>query len=192
MCGSNENLCIHHIDGFDETKPENSNANKMITLCRKCHSNVHAGTYEIPKDVLESIGYYDEDGDSNESNEICNGDVTACNTEIEKEKEIEKESDIEVDTRKHSASRRFTPPTIEEVKSYCQERNNNVDAERFVDFYTANGWTQGKGKPIRDWKACVRTWERSSYNNKSKGKRIGPNGVEISDDPYEEIIPGFL
>lgn len=56
---------------------------------------------------------------------------------------------------------RFTPPTAEEVKAYCAERGNNVDPERFVDFYTANGWTQGRGKPIKDWRACVRTWERS-------------------------------
>lgn len=56
---------------------------------------------------------------------------------------------------------RFTPPTVEEVKAYCTERGNHVDADRFVDFYTANGWTQGRGKPIKDWKACVRTWERS-------------------------------
>lgn len=56
---------------------------------------------------------------------------------------------------------RFTPPTVEEVKAYCAERGDHVDADRFVDFYTANGWTQGRGKPIKDWKACVRTWERS-------------------------------
>ena len=56
---------------------------------------------------------------------------------------------------------RFHPPTVEEVKAYCTERGNHVDADRFVDFYTANGWTQGRGKPIKDWKACVRTWECS-------------------------------
>lgn len=55
-------------------------------------------------------------------------------------------------------------PTLEEVKEYCLERNNNVDAETFIDFYEANGWVQGKGKPIKDWKACVRTWERNRIN----------------------------
>ena len=54
---------------------------------------------------------------------------------------------------------RFTPPSVEEVRVYCQERQNGVDAQRFVDFYTANGWSQGRGKPIKDWKAAVRTWE---------------------------------
>lgn len=56
---------------------------------------------------------------------------------------------------------RFTPPTVEEVAVYCAERGNAVDAQAFVDHYSANGWMRGKNK-IRDWKACVRTWERNS------------------------------
>lgn len=62
---------------------------------------------------------------------------------------------------------RFSPPTLEEVKAYCRERNNNVDAERFIDYYSANGWVQGKGKPIKDWKACIRTWEKNSTTTKA-------------------------
>ena len=54
---------------------------------------------------------------------------------------------------------RFSPPKLEEVEEYCRERHNGIDAAHFVDFYTANGWSQGRGKPIRDWKAAVRTWE---------------------------------
>ena len=55
----------------------------------------------------------------------------------------------------------FVKPSLQEVKSYCQERRNRVNPEQFVDHYEANGWVQGKGKPIRDWKAAVRTWERN-------------------------------
>ncbi len=58
--------------------------------------------------------------------------------------------------------KRFVPPTLQEIKTYCLERKNNVDAERFFDYYSTNGWVQGKGKPIKDWKACVRTWERGN------------------------------
>ncbi len=59
---------------------------------------------------------------------------------------------------------RFTPPSVEEVKAYCLERRNGVDAQRFVDFYEANGWSQGRGKTIKDWRAAVRTWERGENN----------------------------
>ena len=55
---------------------------------------------------------------------------------------------------------RFSPPSVEDVRIYCLERGNGLDAERFCDYYAANGWIQGKGKPIRDWRAAVRTWER--------------------------------
>lgn len=56
---------------------------------------------------------------------------------------------------------RFAPPTIEEVSSYCQERGNNVDAEKFVNHYAAVGWKVGRNK-MQDWRAAVRTWENSA------------------------------
>lgn len=63
-----------------------------------------------------------------------------------------------------SSANRFTKPSIDDVRSYCNERHNNVDAQRFYDYYTANGWKVGKN-PMKDWKACVRTWERNTSVN---------------------------
>lgn len=54
---------------------------------------------------------------------------------------------------------RFVRPTLEEVTAYCEERKNNVDATKFIDFYESKGWKVGD-QPMKDWKACVRTWER--------------------------------
>jgi len=54
---------------------------------------------------------------------------------------------------------RFKKPNIDEVKDYCLEKNNNINAEAFIDFYESKGWMVGK-HPMKDWKACVRTWER--------------------------------
>ena len=62
---------------------------------------------------------------------------------------------------------RFTPPSVEEVRAYCFERGNNVDPERFVDFYESKGWTVGKNR-MRDWKAAVRNWERTNNDNRPK------------------------
>lgn len=55
--------------------------------------------------------------------------------------------------------RKFIKPTLEEVKGYCEERNNMVDHNRFYDFYESKGWMVGKNK-MKDWKACIRTWEQ--------------------------------
>lgn len=60
---------------------------------------------------------------------------------------------------KGGKSSRFTPPTVDEVRGYCLERGNNVDAQCFVDFYSSKGWYVGKSK-MKDWKASVRTWEK--------------------------------
>lgn len=59
---------------------------------------------------------------------------------------------------KFNKSGTFVPPSLGEVKAYCLERGNRVDAQRFVDFYSAKGWMVGKNK-MKDWKAAVRTWE---------------------------------
>lgn len=77
---------------------------------------------------------------------------------------------------------RFTPPTVDEVKTYCVERGSSVDPERFVDFYSANGWKQGKNKPIVDWKAAVRAWERSDAQQKAQDQ----NRVRTSAEYREE------
>lgn len=94
-----------------------------------------------------------------------NAQVTSGNTEIEKEKDREKELEKKEDKEKTKGkAKRFTKPTLEEIQAYCKERNNNVDAERFYDYYEANGWKVGKNA-MKDWKASVRTWERNGYSD---------------------------
>ena len=63
----------------------------------------------------------------------------------------------------------FIPPTLEEVVSYCKERNNSVDPQKWYDFYSAKGWMIGKNK-MKDWKAAVRTWERGCDSKPQKSK----------------------
>jgi hypothetical protein len=69
--------------------------------------------------------------------------------------------------KKEIKERKFRPPTLEEVKAYCTERNNAVDPQHFIDYYTANGWKVGKNS-MKDWKAAVRTWESNGYGGKKK------------------------
>lgn len=113
----------------------------------------------------------------------CNTQVTIGNTEIEKEKEIEIDTDKEIDIEQEKPkgkAKRFTKPTLEEVKAYCIERNNNVDAEHFYDYYEANGWKVGKNS-MKDWKASVRTWERNGYDSKPKAQAQKPSSTIMDD-----------
>lgn len=57
-------------------------------------------------------------------------------------------------------SSRFVPPTPQEVDAYCQQRQNGIDGNEFCDFYASKGWMIGKSK-MKDWRAAVRTWEKS-------------------------------
>ena len=72
--------------------------------------------------------------------------------------------------KKVKNNNRFTPPTVQEVKEYCIERMNNVDAERFVDFYESKGWMVGRNK-MKDWKATVRTWEKNSKPKQTEQRK---------------------
>lgn len=69
--------------------------------------------------------------------------------------------------------KRFTKPTLEDVIAYCTERNKGVDAQKWYDYYSANGWKVGKN-PMKDWKAAVRTWERSGNNGGSRSVSFTP------------------
>lgn len=77
----------------------------------------------------------------------------------EKEKEKAKERAKEKDNGDSADEpRRFTKPTVAEIREYCRERGNGVDPQRFFDFYEAKGWRVGN-QPMKDWQAAVRTWE---------------------------------
>ena len=66
-----------------------------------------------------------------------------------------------------SKSKKFIPPSFEQVHAYCLERNNNIDPQAFIDYYSAVGWKVGS-KAMKDWKAAIRTWERR--NNQQGGQ----------------------
>lgn len=85
--------------------------------------------------------------------------------------------------------KRFTPPSVEEVKAYCLERGNGIDPESFVNFYASKGWLVGKNK-MKDWKACVRTWEG---RNSNKPADIEPvysvaTNLEYDEERFNELM----
>ncbi len=78
-----------------------------------------------------------------------------------------------------SASKRFKKPSVEEIRAYCRERNNNINPEQFFDFYESKGWFIGKS-PMKDWRAAIRQWEQRSSGNQSKPQeRVYTGGMDI-------------
>ena len=87
-------------------------------------------------------------------------------------------------------AKRFTQPTLEDVRAYCRERNNNVDAERFYDYYTSNGWKVGRN-PMKDWKAAVRRWERHGWNGYGFGgqqQKMNPSNLPEDANDLRHIF----
>ena len=76
---------------------------------------------------------------------------------------------------------RFKKPKKIEIKIYCIERQNNIDYEAFYDFYESKNWMVGKNK-MKDWKACIRTWER---RDKKK-----PKSMSKIDKQLDEYLKG--
>lgn len=95
---------------------------------------------------------------------------------------IDKDSIIEADKPPAPAPKRykFTPPTVEQVTAYCKERNNGIDAERFISYYEARGWKLGN-TPMKSWQAAVRTWEKNKKGNEN---------IKAAEQDYS-APPGF-
>ena len=109
--------------------------------------------------------------------------------EIEIEKEIEKELEIEKDSSAKSTTtkrKRFEKPTISDIEQYCIERNNNVNAEHFFDYYESNGWKVGKNS-MKDWKAAVRTWERSEYRKPNSKKNSKEDAINVVNNLMNKL-----
>lgn len=86
-----------------------------------------------------------------------NGTINEAINETETINGTINEAGVKAD--KPPSAKRFTPPTVDDVMAYCRENDYGVDAERFIDYYSAKGWMVGKNK-MKDWKAAVRNWAR--------------------------------
>lgn len=107
--------------------------------------------------------------------------------------EIELEKDIEIEKEIHSSAKstttkrkRFEKPSISDIKQYCIERNNCVNAEQFYDYYESNGWKVGKNS-MKDWKAAVRTWERSEYRKPTVKKNSKEDAINVVNNLMNKL-----
>jgi hypothetical protein len=97
-------------------------------------------------------------------------------TTIEEKKEVK---NIKKEEPKGS-KKKFEPPSVEDVRTYCEERHNGIDAQSFVDFYTSKDWMVGKNR-MKDWKAAVRTWERRKQSGGGKTNQFN----QFSQNSYD-------
>ena len=107
---------------------------------------------------------------------------TDTDTDTDNDTDNDTENDINTKTKesKKSTRKKFIIPSVEEVRAYCQQRNNRVDPVAFIAYYTAKDWMIGKNK-MKDWKAAVITWERRA---KQADKSLEFNRRMVIDDEF--------
>ena len=117
--------------------------------------------------VITIVNYEEYQGTST-ADSTANGPQTVQQTVQQTDQN--KEETIITKKDKKRGGRGFTPPTLEQVRDYCNERNNGIDPQHFLDYYGTQGWKKSNGQPVKDWKGCVRTWEK---HNRQRNP-IGP------------------
>lgn len=96
----------------------------------------------------------------------------------DKSKEL-RVNNLESEQEKEKKRKRFTPPTVDEVREYCLERNNGIDPEAFTAFYASKGWKVGNSQ-MKDWKQAIITWEK-------REQREHPQQQKPKKREYREI-----
>lgn len=134
--------------------------NKILNLFEKDEMLTVSKTTRRTLLSVVNYGFYQNGSDNlKDTNQDSHKD-TAQDTDSPQHKKNKEKKEIKKE------SSRFAPPSLEDVRAYCSERNNSVDPQRFIDFYESKGWMVGKNK-MKDWKAAIRTWEQRD-NGKNK------------------------
>lgn len=171
-------ICAYALREEDPDFSKMSDAAQIAFLLIKPNLDSSRRKAKSGKDGGSKKANGKQNGSKQEAN--CKQEQPAIEKEKEKEREKEKENECYPPTPLSGGTKakRFIPPTVDEVAAYCQERGNGLDPEAFVDFYASKGWMVGKN-PMKDWKAAVRTWERSEGRGTSGvGNRVQPRATE--------------
>lgn len=152
---------------------------KWYALTEKGNSLFHLWKYDLPQRAKGNASEGKAIPDINTDNKPDN--IPPISPKREEPCGSASEQNEEQPEKKEET--KFVKPTLEEVRSYCRERNNNVDAQAFIDFYESKGWLVGRSK-MKDWKAAVRTWE---HNRKKQAQSYYKPQPESLAEKYAKV-----
>lgn len=200
--------CSYYV-GYRKVLPTRKEIYGIIEWLRKPHERetetetkgTMIATTKVTHGIIVTICNYNkyQDKHNYESNGESNNEGTTNgnrkgnkgNNIIKEYKEINNK-----EKKKPSKEKEKIPPTVDEVKAYCTERDNGIDPEYFVDYYAARNWILTNGKKMQDWKAAVRTWEhrRKERENDNMGavRKSGSGAKEVkhTSEEYERAWRG--
>ena len=91
-------------------------------------------------------------------------------------------TNLSIPKQSNTKRRNFVPPTLADIEDYCMERNNHVDPKKFYDYFSASGWIDGKGNPVRNWKQKVITWESYARPEKTQTRKNSNVFLDMLED----------
>ena len=126
---------------------------------------------------------------SKTASKSSSNDASKAESKRPSEEEEEEEVGRGIKEEERGSKARFRAPSPEEVDEYARSyaegkgldlASTDFDPERFVDFYAQKGWMVGKAK-MKDWKASVRIWVRSSKPKNGMAKEVPDDGFSAYD-----------
>lgn len=157
-------------------------AAKYADVCRKRSEAGKAGGR--PK---KAIAFVDDEEKTKKANAFSEKQTKAKKPEDEDDDDSLKEKTIPKGIVEKKSEKRFSAPTVEDVKGYCNEKGLSVDADRFVDFYASKGWRVGNA-PMKDWRAAVRNWARQDRTPARQKTNAFKNFEERGNDLDAEMF----
>lgn len=182
---ANVKLLFAEITALCNMNAECFATNKYFSdLYGKSKTSISVWVSELVKYGYIKVNYTYKDG----TKEILNRHISILKGGIEEKsntpyKKTSKSNTTSINNMNSNTKGVFKKPKINEIKEYCTERRNTVDAETFFDFYESKGWLIGKNK-MKSWKACVRTWEKSSTNTNNTTSHRHKSGGDYSDGKF--------
>lgn len=168
---------------FEEVKDKRSKAGKRSAELRALVSVEQNLTNSTSVESVQQTSTNPTDNDTVNENDNVNDNDILLEKETKEGEQFQSNENNLVNTNEEASKKvapkkvSFKPPDVSEVQSYCTGRQNGIDAQEFCDFYASKGWMVGRNK-MKDWQACVRTWEK--YKQKNGTTTNGNNSGKIS------------
>ena len=166
--------------------PQLNGAVQMAFISIRQQLDRNAAKYEAKKEKLRQNGLKGGRPKKNSTQNKSNGFSENQMVNLESKKSLYVNDNVNVNDNNIidiSETKTFKNPTLDEIRNYCTERKNNVNAEQFYDFYASKGWMIGKNK-MKDWKAAIRTWERNTKNDNAEKSEM-EESIDYAHMPYK-------
>ena len=141
--------------------------------------------WTVCKDLIDQQHHRREVNAANRAGKKVEPATNEENSAIEPQPEEKPAQEIQPEKQKR---KNFVKPTVEEIAAYCKEKNYNVNAQQFFNYYESNGWKVGRNA-MKSWQAAVQNWNtRNKANNKAAGTMWANNSTDADTAGYDDLF----